>query len=200
MIQPIRKLMVLLPLLFAGALAAIHAQPHGDAALRSFLTEADCAAPCFIGIQPGVTSLNDIESILDNHPWIARYHFARGMALDSGFLSWTWSGTQPAFIDDGIEGKLWVQEARVQWLEVATRFSFGDLWLMARPDGGHTATVSVEPRRLYHEAGYGRMVARTEVICPLQPTSFWIAPVVIRANSGSTTDERYALPDWQRCA
>jgi hypothetical protein len=202
MIQPIRKLILLLPLLFAGALAAIHAQPYGDASLRAFLADAACAAPCFIGIQPGVTDLTTLQAILDAHPWIEGYRYARGMALDSGFLSWTWSGAQPAFIDSGIEGKLWVQDARVQWLEVATRFSFGDLWLMQRPDGGHSSPASVEPRRIHHEAGYGQIVARTEVLCPLQPTTFWIAPIVFRAltEQSAPSRESYALPNWQGCS
>ena len=148
----------------------------------------------------GVTDLPALQAILDNHPWVEHYRLARGMALDSGFLAWTWSGAQPTFIDGRIDGKLWLEDAHVQWLEVATRFSFGDLWLMQRPDGGHTATVSVDPRRIYHEAGFGQMIARTEIVCPLQPTSFWVAPVVLRALDGSATPPyaRYALPNCPR--
>ena len=90
----------------------------------------------------------------------------------------------------------------MQWLEVATRFSFGDLWLMQRPDGGHTSPASVEPRRIYHEAAYGLTVARTEVLCPLEPTDFWVAPVVFRSLrvSPRLLNKLYALSHWRGCS
>jgi hypothetical protein len=202
MIQPIRKLILLLPLLFAGALATIHAQPHDDETLRAFLDDADCSASCLMSIQPGRTDFMEVSGILEAHPWVSEYRYTRGMAQNAYFFTWWWSGAQPDYIDNRVAGKLWIERRRVKWIEVATRFSFGDLWLIQRPEHARFSLMSVEPRRVLHEAGYGQINVYTEVVCPLQPTSFWVAPAVFRVErvGADSLDTPYALPDWQACS
>jgi hypothetical protein len=54
-------------------LAAIRAQPYDDSELRAFLLPPEgCAAPCFMGIRPGVTTGDEAIAILERTGWIAQ--------------------------------------------------------------------------------------------------------------------------------
>ncbi|MFN8565471.1 MAG: hypothetical protein U0703_28445 [Anaerolineae bacterium] len=199
MIQPLARLVLVLLALFAGALAALHAQPYDDTDLRAFL-DSGCAAPCFAGIQPGVTDIAAAQMILRDHPWVGGLRFSRGMALDSGMMSWSWSGAQPDFIDPTVDGKLWLQAGRVEWVEVATRFAFGDLWLLRTPQSGRISPQSVEPRQVSHLVDYDRLEARSQVLCPLLPDGFWRARLVFRVLGAQPPESvGYQLPRWRGC-
>jgi hypothetical protein len=198
MFRSICKLALMLPPLLSGTLAVLHAHPY-DASDLHTIFNADAVS--FMDIQPGVTNLRAAHVTLQAHPWIGRVLYRSGMALDSGLLSWTWSGAQPAFINDGIEGKVWIQDGRVEELIIATRFSFGDLWLTQPPLNGRVFSASVSPPRVHHRADYGLTEAHTDVACPLRPQSFWKAPVTF-LERGADYDERYPhyrLPAWGDC-
>lgn len=104
------KLALTLIVVFAAALGLIRAQPHDDSALRAFLAPpSGCAAPCFMGIRPGVTTGAEAVDLLAAHPWVAALNRAYyHVADDYGMLKWTWSGLQPG----------WVQAAREGWIAV----------------------------------------------------------------------------------
>lgn len=209
----VRLVLLILPPLL-GTLAVIRAQPYDDDNLRALFDSGlgtgmsagdNCAAPkpapCLLGIQPGVTDLTTVETLLEAHPWIGVIRYARGMAMNSGFLLWTWSGAQPAFIDGGVDGKLWIQNGRVQWLEVATRYRFGDLWLINSPQNGRIYPQSVEPRQVSQQLDYDRIVARSEAPCPLSPETFWRARLVFRLlDEAPDVSPGYALPRWRGCS
>ncbi len=58
-------------ILFSAAVMLIRAQPYNDSELRAFLTPPDhCPAPCFMGIQAGVTRVSAGESFLQASPQI----------------------------------------------------------------------------------------------------------------------------------
>jgi hypothetical protein len=60
------RLVVAFTLLFTIPILLIHAQPYDDSQLRTFLTPADgCPAPCFMNIQPGITTLRDAAQYLE---------------------------------------------------------------------------------------------------------------------------------------
>ncbi|MBI1258683.1 MAG: hypothetical protein GC204_14540 [Chloroflexi bacterium] len=95
MIQFILRTIFVLALSFALTVGAIVAQPRDDAAMRAFFAPPPgCAAPCFIGIRPGVTTYDQALAILRAQPWID------GIKDESNALSWTWNGTQPGFVSD----------------------------------------------------------------------------------------------------
>lgn len=52
-------------LLFTLCIALIRVQPYDDSELRAFLTPPEgCPAPCFMGIRPGVTTMEEAVAIL----------------------------------------------------------------------------------------------------------------------------------------
>lgn len=58
-------------ILFTVAILLIHAQPYDDSELRAFLTPPEtCSAPCFMGIQAGVTRVSAGESYLQASPQV----------------------------------------------------------------------------------------------------------------------------------
>src|SRR5690606_25048567 len=62
---------LLLTLLAALTIVLIRAQPYDDSDLRAFLTPPEgCPAPCFMGIRPGVTTVEEAIAILEGHEWV----------------------------------------------------------------------------------------------------------------------------------
>jgi hypothetical protein len=58
------RLAALLTLIFGTAIGLVRARPYDDPEMRGFLTPPQgCAAPCFLGVQPGVTSVDDAITI-----------------------------------------------------------------------------------------------------------------------------------------
>ncbi len=89
------RLIALLTLIFALALATVRAIPYDNASLIAFFApSANCAAPCFMGIRPGVTTHDQALAILKAQAWV-------GSVSDSSVsLRWNWNGQQPAFVSD----------------------------------------------------------------------------------------------------
>lgn len=79
-------------LLFAVCIALIRAQPYDDSELRAFLTPPEgCPAPCFMGIRPGVTTMEEAVAILKAHEWVTNYEYSGG----GNFLYWNLSDKAP---------------------------------------------------------------------------------------------------------
>ncbi|MBZ0293628.1 MAG: hypothetical protein K8L99_13760 [Anaerolineae bacterium] len=84
-------------LLFCFMVLLIRAQPYDDHDLRTFLMPSSgCVSPCFMSIQPGVTTEIELMSILESHDWVASLQRTSPSAPS---IRWEWSGAQPAFID-----------------------------------------------------------------------------------------------------
>jgi len=73
----------------------------------------DCEVACFMGISPGVISMRDALTQLENHPWVGD----QIVQLDDGLL-WNWSGEQPSLIDARQSGIAGI--TRVHYLSVYT--------------------------------------------------------------------------------
>ena len=142
---------------------AIRAHPYDDSALRALLTPpADCPAPCFMGIRPGVTTLWEALELLDQHGWVARlgaYDFENSQNPDGTvtiMLTWEWSGAQPGVIDSSRSGSLWVLDDLIVSIDVVTRLQQGDIQLaLGLPDKEQFITVRGPQGDLYtHYAWY----------------------------------------------
>src|SRR5688572_7331340 len=51
----------------------------------------DCKAPCFMGITPRVTTIDEAYSILENHEWVDSVRLNQQFDERKN-LSWKWSG------------------------------------------------------------------------------------------------------------
>lgn len=115
--------------LFTLLIALIHSRPYDDSALRAFLVPSDgCSPPCFMGIWPGETTVQDAAVILEGHLWVRS--IARG-AFGSGieYIRWTWNGSQPDFFSTGgapaLQGDI---EGKVERLFLPIRVSPVEIW------------------------------------------------------------------------
>lgn len=166
-----------LTLVFAAALAFIHAQPFDDRGMRVLLSD-DCAAPCFLGIRPGETSESAALALVRAHAWVASVSQKQ---TDFGYNTWYnlyWSGRQPRFIDADAPGVLYVQWINssttplVYSIEIQTIDSLGGLYLKL----GQPESVNVSPlfnnmifsglliENVYESV---RLTARSYLLCPL---------------------------------
>lgn len=132
---------LLLAALLTLPILLIRAQPYDSAPLRAFLFDADCSAPCFMGIRPGTSSADDVYRILREHAWVdsvldyTQTADEVGRPGISGEITWRWSGAQPAWIDDSVQGRLRLQRDVVSWMNIRTRIALGDVrLLLAQPD------------------------------------------------------------------
>jgi hypothetical protein len=159
-----------------------------------FVTRSTCSGhECLIGIKPGSMSMPEALDELEANPWVSNIRYFRGMELDSGYLYWEWTGSQPAFIEPTKQGFLWFYRGIVRWVEITTRVRLGDLWMIrGEPQGGRLHTSSASPPRVYQFVLYdqGKLVGRTDVICPMDASAYWRAPVTLRINS---LDESYLV-------
>jgi hypothetical protein len=132
---------VWLSLLLVLPVLLIRAQPF-DARLHHVLNPAeDCTAPCFLGIRPGTTTIEEALVRLRGHAWVASASdyvpFTINPAGRAVFAvpRWEWSGAQPGWIDPQQPGELGVEGDRVRYVEFATRFQVGDVYLaLGAPD------------------------------------------------------------------
>jgi hypothetical protein len=90
-----------LTVIFAMPMLLIAAQPVDDSGLRAFLMPpADCPAPCFLGIRPGVTTGTQALAILETHEWATNVQLETyTLSLTYGKLTWDWSAAAPEFAD-----------------------------------------------------------------------------------------------------
>ncbi len=96
------KLMLVGLVLFTALIFLIHTQPFDEATLKSVFIPDTCAMPCFMGIQPGLTTLDDAKEALQKHVWVGKLIWKP----EGNIFGWTWSGQQPALIDASQTGSL----------------------------------------------------------------------------------------------
>lgn len=178
MIQPIRKLILLLPLLFAGALAAIHARPLEPGMVALFVPSPGCSGDslCFMGIRPGATTIPQAISLLDASTWVGELdtHIATQ-------VSWTWSGAQPDYIDGSVPGYVLTRTyGAVSVIRFKTRYNYADVWLeLGEPPMGYALR---QADGFLHGVYYPKLslLAINFAHCPARLIDFWTLPVVIQ--------------------
>ena len=153
----------------------------------------DCDGRCPLGLRPGWTDIDEAAALLAAHPWAKHVHYTRGLELDTGYLRWEWTGAQPAGIDAGQPGSVYIQRGFVQWVDIATTPPFATFWqMLGPPDSGRVHPLSGMPARVFQVVTYDRalLALRTEILCPADRARYWRAPVVVRFNS---PDESFVM-------
>ncbi len=197
------KLVTALTLAFSACIGLIRAQPYDDAELRAFFAPPDgCPIPCFIGVRPGVTTVEEAMAILEAHEWIAginRYEATDGRGVTS--LTAPWSGTQPEFIDSSEELWLGIEDNTVQGVFIPTRIPLARIWLLFGVPQYSGVSENAIPETSLPSAGYGAAyfevdsVFLSSAFCPIE--SIWKLPVqwILWADlSASNTPTRDDLP------
>lgn len=122
------RLILLALLIFIAALLFIRAQPYDDHELRDLLLPANCPAPCFMGIRPGVTTMDDAIKILESSGWVEPHK----NDFDN-WISFKWNGHQPDLMmdNDGISLSFSLHPATVTQIsfQLQENVSVGDLYL-----------------------------------------------------------------------
>ncbi len=185
MIRFLLGLTLILTLLLSGALLATHARPL-DPALDGLLTQSPGCRPtsslCFMGLYPGVSTLDQAVAALNAHPWVGTVD-----TRNQNMVSWTWSGQQPAFIDSGVPGSASERDyMHISLIRVKTRYSYGDIWLQLG-----TPTQGYAMRQQYgflHGVYYTRysLLAINVMQCPASVGDFWTLPVIIQFGDAYT--------------
>jgi hypothetical protein len=120
--RPLVVAALLFTLLFMLAIIAVRAQPYDDSELRALVMPKDCPMPCFMGIRPGVTTMNEAIAILEASEWVDVVDTVTGNPY---YVFWTWSGSQPSFINPESEGTLLDDKGIVGYVDVQTNFPIG---------------------------------------------------------------------------
>jgi len=206
MVRALLKPILPLMLLFTVVIGLVYALPgEDDSLLDTLIAPPDgCPAPCWQGIQPGVTRVNEAIELLEANPGIDHVIMTESFgATHNGFISWVWNGQQPAPIDGRLRGAMWVNDDIVQSVRIPTTIPFGALWLrFHRPAQGSFRLVldaQAMDHVIFHVAVYPdyKFVAWNEVSCPLSLAGFWGAPMYIQfTNTLSTKLTDYRLPGW----
>src|SRR4051812_31653625 len=183
-----------LMLLLTLVVGVIIAQPHDDSVMRAFFALPDCAAPCFLGIRPGVTTTAEAIAILQAHPWVkgvspAASTFGNGARAYTN-IYWSWSGQQPAFIFDAASKTppyLHIYAGKVQYIRLVTRIPYADAWFVVGAPPSETLIVGSDSAIQSAIYQGGRLVFDAKVVCPMNPAVVWNAPIAIIYTDGSLT-------------
>ncbi len=208
------RLVLILNVVLALPIFIIRAQPRPEqASLDLPVSIEDCLQPCFLGIRPGVTTVDEAMSILQSHEWVQSVQL-RAAGNGYGQIRWGWSGLQTALIDDSYEGRItfyWEEDdpinkqpgtVTVDTLLLHTRLRMHDAqtWFGA-PDSG-TITIDYFDDHLQYSAAYHRRAASlrlsTTVACPATWMSYWNARVDLMLTIGHGSSTYLEPPDILR--
>jgi hypothetical protein len=138
--------MLILFSLFGIAVVLVHAQPPDDHDVSSLLINHNCASPCFIGIQPGLTTVSDAVKLLENHAWVqnieSRYtDFGQSTNTFWGYVYWQWKPGSPLWTHKpsftlGLHNSyLRILDGRVNEIAFSTSLPLGAVVLSAGQNG-----------------------------------------------------------------
>lgn len=196
---------------FIVLIAATRPPIQPNTTLREALFPHNCAAPCFIGVRPGQTSLADAAAILRAHPWVKDVRIEGD--VNRTFLRWSWTGEPSAALNTesvGLRPFMSASRDVIQLIYLPTHIPYGDVWnWLGAPERAGIALTgrqsSYSPdgswRFVDHAATYfdGRIEAATLTACPFDVESFWRSPVIFLYSAPRTPrpDLRdHAQPVW----
>ncbi|MEP6988427.1 MAG: hypothetical protein ABI970_22685 [Chloroflexota bacterium] len=114
------RLTLFLLLIFTAALLLIHAQPYNDHELRAVLLPEGCPAPCFMGIRPGVTTVDEAMKLLAANGWVDQIN------NQSSYISWKWRDQKPPWISQNEQGEIRLTDQRVSTITIYTDLPLGN--------------------------------------------------------------------------
>lgn len=175
---------------------------ESSSAVRAFFdSPSGCAAPCFLGIQPGITPFDDARALLVAHPWIGDVR----ANPNNDVLTWRWNGSQPAFVSryaaSQFVGRIDFQAGVVTDIYVVTGALWGD-WLgtFGVPDWHVTITRIAATHVLFVQtATYESqdMSVEATMRCPLRgAAAVWYAYTTVHYPAQSRGTYADTSADW----
>ncbi|MEZ4672377.1 MAG: hypothetical protein R3E39_31110 [Anaerolineae bacterium] len=163
-------------LLFVGCLVLIHFQPYDDHDLRNLLFTPDCVAPCFMNIQPGLTSAADAVRTLEGSEWVGQIQVG-----PYGIL-WRWNGRQPlAFQNlypvssEKYDGVIAFADGLVVNIILSSPLKLGDLYLALGPPQ-KIGSISIQHSayvQMNIPFGDEAFMASVTIECPVATATYW---------------------------
>jgi hypothetical protein len=151
-------------LLLTTALLLIHAQPYDDHDLRQLLLPDGCPAPCFMGIRPGVTTVEEAIKILEASGWVDNYE--RDPILP--VIRITWNRNRPSWLENDAlynGSVIWIDDDLVTAFMLDTTLRLGELqWIFGRAVYQHVEMDYLEASSyLFYSAYYPQIGLSTIV-------------------------------------
>lgn len=174
-------------------LGVMHALPYDDGGMSAAFNDPGCDAPCFMGIQPGMTTFADALALLEAHPWVG------SVEVDDNAAEWTWSGSQPDFLlippGDAAFTRLLSHNGTVTWIGFKTNAPTASFQMMFGTPSRSVATIweSYKPVGVHPYQSSERLINHqqraqfdTEVLeiiagvaCPPTRLNMWDVPVSV---------------------
>lgn len=195
-----RMLLKVITLMFSLAslpVLLIRLQPYDDAQLRALFLPEDCAAPCFLGIQPGVTTATQALDLLREHPWVRAGSITRRSRFNVVRIEWQWNGSQPGFLrlnpnaiavatilpGFNSDPDLTAEERVITGMVIFTSIPYGDVHLLLGESSNRgDYVVSRDFINAQISAVYPRhkLAILSQIIpCPVSAADFWNEPVLV---------------------
>lgn len=137
------RVMPLLAIIIAAMLIFPRTQPLPDDNLRPLLMPEDCAAPCFMGIRPGVTTIDEAVGILKASGWTADI---RMQPSASRWIIVQWNTNAPAWLRPANvynETSMAMLDSRIDEIHVITDLRLADAELLfGRPNATFISTFN----------------------------------------------------------
>jgi hypothetical protein len=119
-----------LTLLFTLMIVVVQARPYDQTELYPLIVREDCSTPCFIGIQPGITTPDEAVALLAASGWTTELmNYGNSFRLP---VQWKWGEAAPDIfrnVKNTFDGALAVRDGRVAYIELRTTLSAGQTWL-----------------------------------------------------------------------
>lgn len=190
-----RRLVVALYIPIVVAVLLVQLQQSNDAEVLRLLINDGCTAPCFIGIQPGITPVGDAVKILEAHDWVqnieARYtDFGQSTNTFWGYVYWEWKPDTPLWthtptFDLGLhQSYLRILDGHVNEIAFSTSLPLGATvlglgvngsYVLERPDRYSSRPHPVMQHFYYPEVG---MVLGSISVCPALTPNWHEATVI----------------------
>ncbi len=98
--------LVLLPIvMLTVVLLVIRSQPYDDHELRELLLPSNCPAPCFMGIRPGVTTVEEAVKLLEASDLV------KDVKNETVGIYWRWDKLNPNWINSQDGGQIFAMNS-----------------------------------------------------------------------------------------
>ncbi|MCC6895444.1 MAG: hypothetical protein IT321_21660 [Anaerolineae bacterium] len=129
MFRLILRIAVLPLIVLSATLLTIRAQPYSNPDVRSFVLPDGCPAPCFMGIQPGVTKPQEAIDQLRASSLVSKV----GVSESLQTVAWFWNDNPSALLNKQEIPALFYNHDSVSSIRLYTTISLGELLLELEP-------------------------------------------------------------------